>query len=306
VLPNLIVAGAGKSGTSSLHLYLAQHPAIVMTTVKEPHCFSDPARAASPAACYDGLFPPDATTARYRGESSTGYMVFPDVAKRIRGTIPDCRLVFLLRNPVDRAISHFRWLVGLGVENRDFSSAFTSDWTQTPDPSNDRAGAYGYIYQESCYGTNLDRFYAQFPAEQMLLLCAEELRSDPLTCLNRCCEFLGVAPFRTVVPLSANESRTLPHPRARARLEGRSLDSGHLERRARAALRRLLGESLSSRLREAAVRSLGSTELVVPINVERTWLSGLYAADVASVRRRDPAFADAWTTDFPPEPDSRS
>jgi hypothetical protein len=299
VLPNLIVAGAGKSGTTSLHLYLDQHPDIEMTSVKEPHFFSDDENYAAGPDFYDDLFSPAAASTRYRGESSTGYMVFPGVPKRIRATVPECRLVFVLRNPIDRAISHYRWLVGLGLETREFRAAFESDRHDTPDPRNGRAGNYGYIYQEGCYGSNLGRFAAEFPADQMQLLVAEQLRSDPLACLNQCCAFLGVEPFTSVTPIAANETVALRHPRARARLEGRTAAPGASESRARTLLRSMLGRRLAWRLRDAALATLGSTQLEIAINVERSWLADIYAAEVASVRDRDSAFLSVWRTDFP-------
>lgn len=268
-----------------------------MTSTKEPHFFSDADRYSIGPQFYSDLFAPSAKRTRYRGESSTGYMIFPDVPQRIRASVPDCRLIFLLRNPVDRAISHYRWLVGLGLETGDFRKAFESDRDETPDPHNSRAGNYGYIYQEGCYGSNLDRFASQFSPDQVLLLLAEELRSDPLTCLNRCCRFLDIETFSSITPISANASRALRHPRMRARLEGRTAKQG--DDRARALLRRVLGERLALRVRDAAVASLGSTEQEVPINVDRSWLSDIYADEVRSVRAKDSAFAAAWTSDFP-------
>lgn len=299
MLPDLIVAGAGKSGTSSLHLYLDQHPDIVMTTVKEPHFFSDPDLFATGPDFYLPLFPPDVAKARYRGESSTGYMIFPGVPERIRQSVPDCRLIFVLRNPVDRAISHYRWLVSLGLQTRGFRAAFDSDRDEPPDPRNSRAGNYGYIYQEGCYGRQLARFAAYFPPDQIILLVAEELRADPRRCLNRCCERLGVAPLATITTVAANETAPLRHPRARARLEGRTARQSRAEGQLRKLLTQVLGKERAVRLREAAVASLGSTTLDVPIDVERSWLVEQYASEVASVRARDPQFAEFWKTDFP-------
>jgi hypothetical protein len=299
VLPNLIVAGAGKSGTSSLHLYLDQHPDIAMTSAKEPHFFSDPDRYAVGPPFYDDLFPATAASVRYRGESSTGYQIFPGVPERIWASVPDCRLVFLLRNPVDRALSHYRWLVGLGLERRGFRAAFDSDRDSTPDPQASRAGNYGYIYQEGCYATNLYRFAAQFPADQLGLLVSEQLRSNPLDCLNQCCRFLDVSPFTTITPITANETVPQRHPRARARIEGRTASPIAAETRARSVMRRILGERLAVRLRTAAVASLGSASLDVPIDVDRSWLAEIYAPEVAELRARDDTFSHIWQDDFP-------
>jgi len=299
VLPNLIVAGAGKSGTSSLHLYLDQHPDIVMTTTKEPHVFTDPERLAHAQQIYAELFPPAAASSRYRGESSTGYMVFPGVPDRIHAAIPDCRLIFLLRNPIDRALSHYRWLISLGAERRDFRTVFESDRADVPDPRSSPSGNYGYLYQEGCYATNLARFIPPFRSDQTLLLVAEELRADPLTCLNRCAAFLGLPGFTAVTPVAANETRSLRYPRVRARLEGRLPGSASTPHRVRAAVRKVVGERRARALRDAAVASLGSTEVDVPINVDRSWLAGIYAAEVAALRARDPDFTEVWLADFP-------
>jgi hypothetical protein len=299
VLPNLIVPGAGKSGTSSLHLYLDQHPDIAMTSAKEPHFFSDDERYASGPGFYDNLYQPGSATARYHGESSTGYLIFPNVPERISESAPHCRLIFVLRNPIDRAISHYRWLVGLGLEPRDFHTALDSDREEIPDPLNSRGGNYGYIYQEGCYGSAIDRFSGHFPASSMLLLRTEQLRVDPLDCLNRCCRFLGVEEFATIVEVSVNESQPLRHPRLRARLEGRLASSDSGSGRSRKLVKDVLGKRLTSGLRRAAVAALGTRPLPVPINVERTWLRDTYAAEVASLRDLDHSFRDAWLDDFP-------
>jgi hypothetical protein len=299
VLPNLIVAGAGKSGTSSLHGYLDQHPDIVMTSVKEPHFFSDLDRYAIGPQFYDDLFPAFAEAARYRGESSTGYQIFPGVPERLRTSAPDCRLVFLLRNPVDRAISHYRWLVALGIEARGFRATFDSDRDEVPDPRNSRAGTYGYLYQEGCYATNLDRFAAYFPPEQIGLLASEQLRADPLASLNQCCRFLDLEPFVTITAVSENETAPQRHPRARARIEGRAGRQSTLESRARTVAKRVLGDRLSARARTAAIAALGSKGLAVPIDISRAELAEVYAREVATLRARESSFSKIWLTDFP-------
>lgn len=107
--PNLFIPGAAKSGSSSLHEYLKFHPDIFMSDIKEPHYFSHKENYYNRKSEYYGLFE-NTRSYKYRGESSTGYMVFPGVIDRIKNDIGDAKFIFVLRNPIDRCFSHYHWV----------------------------------------------------------------------------------------------------------------------------------------------------------------------------------------------------
>jgi hypothetical protein len=106
VLPTFLIVGAPKAGTTSLHAYLAEHPEIAMTREKEPMCFEPPdweARLGDYAALFEREAP-------VRGESSTAYASFPwapEIPDRVRKVAPGMRIVYLVRDPIPRTLSHY-------------------------------------------------------------------------------------------------------------------------------------------------------------------------------------------------------
>ena len=107
MLPNLIVIGAAKCGTTSLHAYLDEHPEIAMSREKELHFFVDRKNWGRGIEWYEAQF--DAS-APVRGESSPGYSAYPlyeGVAERMARVVPDAKLVYLVRDPVERVVSHY-------------------------------------------------------------------------------------------------------------------------------------------------------------------------------------------------------
>jgi hypothetical protein len=172
-LPDFLIIGAMKAGTSSLHRYLGQHPDISVSTPKELDFFS---------RHYDrglGWYRQQFSGA-VSGESSTSYLkahLWPETVARIRADLPHARLICVLREPVDRALSHYLHNVWRGRESRPFTQAVTPD-------SN--------IFMTSRYGWQLDRYLAEFPPERLLLVTTDELDHSPKRVLRRILRFLGV------------------------------------------------------------------------------------------------------------------
>jgi hypothetical protein len=123
--PNLFIIGAMKSRTTSLHNYLHKHPEIFMSSLKEPGYFSNVENTSQSYAAYLSLFVGSENT-RYRGESTTHYTklpFFPNAAPRIYEFNPKARLIYLMREPFDRAVSEYRHQVKMGRESRKLLSA---------------------------------------------------------------------------------------------------------------------------------------------------------------------------------------
>jgi len=179
--PNLLLVGSMKCGTTSLHNYLAEHPQIFMTKDpwKEPAYFVDRLNWSKGEDWYGSLFQ-DAGDAVFRGESSTDYTKYPyyrGVADRIAQFCPDARILYLVRDPVERSISHYWWEVQWSAEGRDMATAVRK---------------VDIIRDVSYYAMQLRQFLPLFGRNRILVLTTEELSAAPEESLKRIFEWLGV------------------------------------------------------------------------------------------------------------------
>ncbi|MFZ5619809.1 MAG: sulfotransferase family protein [Pseudomonadota bacterium] len=189
--PNFLGIGASKCGTSSLYAYMRQHPDIFLSHVKETHFFTyDEIYSLGPAAFANEYYR-GASGHRAIGDITPTYFVQPDIVipriKAVYGAkLP--KLLLILRNPVDRAWSHYLHKVRSGEESESFESALLLEQERlTSDP----LGWWGY-QTESLYAVFLAKWLDAFPREQFLFLLTEELSSDPAAVLRRVFAFLGV------------------------------------------------------------------------------------------------------------------
>lgn len=188
-LPTFFIIGAAKSGTSSLHSYLDQHPEVQMSPNKEPRFFAGPDGGIPyppdkvwERAEYERLFDPGF---RVRGESSTDYAAHPrrrGSAARIKELVPEAKFVYLVRDPVARTISHYKMGVALMGERRPLEDALEDLNPLSP-----------YV-ASSLYATQVELYREHFPAEQMLVIDQGELLADREATLRRVFAFLEVDP----------------------------------------------------------------------------------------------------------------
>ena len=202
-LPDVLVIGAPKAGTTALHSGLARHPQLFMSPVKEPKFFltdGPPPSRGGPGdaqtyrehiwrrADYEALF--DAAPAgALRGESTPFYLHDLDAQVRIRRLIPDVRMIAVLRDPVERAHSNWAHLWAAGLE--PISDVVEACAAQERRVQAGWAAFWRYI-DLGRYGEQLQHLFKLFPREQVLLLRYEELRDEPAATLDRICAFLGV------------------------------------------------------------------------------------------------------------------
>lgn len=185
-----LVAGVQKCGTTALFSYLAQHPDLQAPEIKELHVFDDDAwsDAAPPFERLHAAYPIDDERLRFEATPITIY--WPDALERVRRYRADIRLIFLFRDPVVRAFSHWRMEFARQREERDFA------WCMGP--GRERVGTahrvYSYV-ERGFYGTQLERVLALFPREQVLCLTTTGLRHAPAATLARIADFLGIRPF---------------------------------------------------------------------------------------------------------------
>jgi len=194
---NLVIPGFPKSGTSSFHQYLAQHPAICMSAPKEIHHFARSDRWARGPDGHNAIFGHAMGAERYFGESSTTYCIWPVAAERIAATLEGPKVIILMRHPVERTLSHYRWMHRLGLESRPLREALRADGDSFH-PDRDVKGNYQGYLAFSRYADHVPRWEDLFAAEDLLLVSASDLADSPETTLARVHEFLGL-PGQTLV-----------------------------------------------------------------------------------------------------------
>ncbi len=200
MLPNFIIVGSAKSATSSLAQRLSEHPDAFICSPKEPNFFSTHWDKGLP--WYESLF---ASSEAYQaiGEASVGYTYFPhnsNVPKRIHETLGDIRYVYLVRNPIQRIISHLHML----KRNRRAGRGMTLQQAERAHP---------FIFQASYYHYQLEQYAPYTKPEQWLVVCMEELIQDPVSILNRIYRFLGISEtLRDQMPKKNLAESHLPEP----------------------------------------------------------------------------------------------
>jgi hypothetical protein len=180
LLPNLLIIGAAKSGTTSLHEYLGLHPEISMSAKKELQFFAK-RNWRDKLAWYEGQFTEPTPV---RGESSPTYTMFPympPVAPRIHELIPDAKLIYVVRDPIERTIANYVELVSMRIENREIGSALRDvDAPANPNICPSR------------YASQLDIYLEHFALDQILVIDFQDLCLRRATTLRRVFRFLEV------------------------------------------------------------------------------------------------------------------
>lgn len=217
-MPNFLVIGAAKAGTTALYHQLAQHPDVFMSTPKEPlffaldgtdtHFHGPDADAGinrvsvRQLAAYERLFS-SAREHRAIGEASTGYLYYPQAPQRIHHHIPDARLVAVLRHPVDRAFSSYSHMVRDGYESLSFEDALNAE------PERIRAG-WQHLWHYTAagrYSEQVQRYLQHFDRAQLAVFTYDEYTEQPEAVLRAIFTHLGIdANFTPDVSLRYNVS----------------------------------------------------------------------------------------------------
>lgn len=204
-LPSLLVIGAQRSGTTSLFNYLIQHPDVSAPLGKEIHYFD--LRYGRGINWYRGQFP--YLRRLHRGaltlDASPYYLLHPLVPERAAGLLPTVKLIAVLRNPIDRALSQYQHEVRGGRESLSFAAAVDGESERLTgeeerlrrDPAYYSFNHHRYSYlRRGVYVEQLRRWMQYFPREQLLVLQSERLFSDPVGVTAAVHDFLGLAPHR--------------------------------------------------------------------------------------------------------------
>jgi len=181
------------------------------------------------------------------GEATPYYLSHPAVPERVQGTIPDARMIALLRNPVDRAYSHWNWVHLRGMERRSFRKALAAEedrlageeerLLEDPTYESRQHRRHGYVTR-GLYADQLERWYARFPREHILVLRSEDYFARPEQVFAQTLDFLGLPQWKPEVHPVRNATTYGPlDPAIRADLEERFAEPN-------ARLARLLGRDL--------------------------------------------------------------
>jgi len=205
-LPDFVIFGAAKCGTTSMYDYLAAHPRVVPCRAKELH-FADRAHNAERGTrWYRSWFPLRRTLAqagradgaeRARcGEATPNYLAASGSAARLRAVVPDVRLVALLREPGERAWSHFRMRTDDPDPDRFMSEvvAEAAELARGWVPTDDREVIQRGLLRQGHYAQELEEWYSCFDERQILLVRSEDLFAEPTTTYEAVCRHLGLPP----------------------------------------------------------------------------------------------------------------
>lgn len=301
-MPNLFILGAAKSGTSSLHELLDQHPDIHMSSPKEPHVFSNPTAWARRDSHLRSLWDGDEGST-YLGESSTSYLVSDVALGRIDDLCVEPKFIVILRNPIDRILSHHRWLLGQGQEHRSLLDAVSEEDEKFFDPTHDIFGNYYHYLGYSRYGAAVARFLEVFSADQLHVIPFNQLKHSPTAAVRTAFEFLGVDATVEVEPVHANQSKQKTYSKLSVLI--RKYDWSLRRRVLDAGLQRSVFGRGTRKLFKAAARAAQRIGPMAPeasySNAERTRLRELLSSDVALLRKLTGERFEAWDRDFPPD-----
>lgn len=189
---DFVIVGAQKAGTTALFDYLGDVPGVALSTVKEVHFFDDERLdwEQPDYEVYHRSFP--APDGRICGEATPIYAYWPRALERMRAYNPDMRLIFMLRDPVDRAWSHWRMETDRGVETHPFAWCVREGRRRLLEAAPwGHHREFSYV-ERGFYGEQLERIFRLFGREQVLLLQNEDLRRAPDETLGKVAGFLGL------------------------------------------------------------------------------------------------------------------
>lgn len=219
--PDFLIIGTQRGGTTSLYRYVVEHPRVRGTLCKEVHFFD--LNYVKGWSWYLAHFPICLHGQRdfITGEASPYYLFHPLVPKRVAAHLPDIRLIAVLRNPIERAYSHYQHEVGRGAEKASFEEALAREerlmaledrrW-QTSEGHTSFAHMHYSYRSRGLYVEQLERWLRYFPRDRLLILKSEELFENPATIFSRVLEFLELPPWAPLSFAAFNEGKHKRQP----------------------------------------------------------------------------------------------
>lgn len=252
-LPDFLIVGAQKAGTSALRALLSAHPQLFMAS-RELEFFSSRRNFSRGLSAYANYFIA-ARRDQVIGEKSPNLLYCEGAAQRIKNCLPECKIIILLRDPVERSYSHFRMSVRNFREALTFDDALSEeasrlkdaslDWLEYEDPQS----RYSYLGR-GIYVGQVKRFLETFGRERVLVLFHHDLRHDQISTLTRVYDFLEVGQIAGSSSRISDNGETLRAPTGAQSL----------------VMRKLFGRS-SARLRRVVIRVLPQSD-IPPMTIE--------------------------------------
>ena len=207
-----MIVGVQKGGTTALFDYLGDDPDIALSDTKEVHFFDEDTHdwARPDYTDYHAHFP--AADRRPCGEATPIYSYWPNSLERIRAYNPAMKLIVVLRDPVERAWSHWRMEYSRGAETEPFAWCIRQGRQRlfAADPWGHHR-EYSYV-ERGFYGAQMERLFALYPRNQVLVLTSEGLRGAPAATLDRVRRFLGLSPGAAPAPRDVHVGMDMAYP----------------------------------------------------------------------------------------------
>lgn len=224
-LVSFLIAGVQKGGTTALFDYLGDYPDIALPAEKELHFFDDEAQdwARPDYGAYHGRFPVPA--GRPCGEATPIYGYWPNSLERIAAYNPEMKLIMVMRDPAQRAWSHWRMEYARGAETHPFAWCIREGRQRlfAAEPWGHHR-EFSYV-ERGFYGEQVERLLALFPRDQLLFLKSDDLRADPTRPLAQVRAFLGLPRAATPAAREVHVGQDIAYP---SKLE--AADVEHLRR----------------------------------------------------------------------------
>jgi hypothetical protein len=193
--PSFLIIGTQKGGTTTLFDFVAEHPDVRAPRYKEVHYFDR--YADRPYSQYLASFPHGSSMT---GEATPYYLFHPYVPERVSERLPDVKLIALLRDPVDRALSHHNHNVALGFEDLPFEAALDAEEERLAGEAEKLAapGALSSAHRHFSYAARgryaeqLERWFERFPRDRFLIVASEDFFADPVSTYREVLDFLGL------------------------------------------------------------------------------------------------------------------
>ena len=282
--PTFFVVGAAKSGTTSLYHYLSQHPDVYMPRNKEPHWFSRvppfPGRGSHPVTSeeeYLGLFK-GWSKESVAGEASPSYLWDEKAPYRIKGAVPQAKIIAILRHPAERAYSHYMMDVRLDKQDLSFREALERDYHA----ENKGWGVSDQYIDLGFYAEQVQRYVEVFGSTQVKIFLYEDLRENPRALLRSAFEFLEVDPGYADAIRTDERYNTysLPRNRLAKRILRSRLFKSRLARELRA--RAIANPQIRAQLRQSVLLKEETKSAMDPDC--RRFLMDLYRSDIRKLQ----------------------
>jgi hypothetical protein len=229
-LPSFIIIGAGKSGTTYLYDRLTEHPLVYRALVKEPHFFRHNFRKGIPWYRAHFFSPAwNGKRAAITGEASGG-MFYAHAPRRVNAVVPDTKLIAILRNPIDRAYSHYLHEARLGFESLSFEQAIEREPERIAGQMErvlDDETYFSFALRHHAYVTKgvywkaLEAWLRYFPRDQIHIIKSEDFYADPVNILRETAAVLGLPDWE---PARYRGHKAYPYPAMKKATHARLAD----------------------------------------------------------------------------------